>query len=468
MNSPPAATLDAQEPTREHLPSGITVSSGDAAVELAASCGLHLDPWQQRVLVHALGERADGLWGAFRVCLVVPRQNGKGSILEALELAALFIFRERLVVHSAHEFRTAREHFRRMCTLIARSDDLSAKVAGRIHTANGNESIETEDGSRLMFVARSRGAARGFTCDRLVLDEAFNLSHDAMGAMLPALSAVPNPQVWLTSSAPHADSLVLHDVRDEGLKGEDPRLYFAEWGNPRGTEPTIEAIARANPGYPHRISHEFVLAERNALGALGNEFPRERLGVPDARDAGATVFGPGKWAACGDPTSTLATCKALALDVSPGFEWASFAAAGAREDGLVHAELIQRHPGTDWVVQYAKERAERWQLPIGLVPNSPAGGLISDLEEAGVPLVMIEGNDVTQACATLQKAVMGGSFRHLDQPPVNAAVAAAATSEAGDTWRWARKSAQADISSLCAVTWAHWLAVQPGKHIFAY
>lgn len=79
-------------------------SAGHEAVDLAASAGLILDPWQAFVLEHALGERGDGQWAAFEVGLVVPRQNGKGSVLEARELAGLFLFGEELILHSAHEF----------------------------------------------------------------------------------------------------------------------------------------------------------------------------------------------------------------------------------------------------------------------------------------------------------------------------------------------------------------------------
>jgi hypothetical protein len=38
------------------------------------------------------------------VGLVVPRQNGKGTILEARELAGLFLFGES-ILHTSHEFR---------------------------------------------------------------------------------------------------------------------------------------------------------------------------------------------------------------------------------------------------------------------------------------------------------------------------------------------------------------------------
>src|SRR5262245_51350047 len=67
-------------------------SAGSEAVDLAASAGLVLDAWQAQVLEDALGERVPGeKWSSMEVGVIVPRQNGKGSILEARELAGLFL-----------------------------------------------------------------------------------------------------------------------------------------------------------------------------------------------------------------------------------------------------------------------------------------------------------------------------------------------------------------------------------------
>jgi hypothetical protein len=86
-------------------------SRGREAVEFAASVGLILDPWQAFVLEQGLGVGEDGKWSAFEIGLCVPRQNGKGGVIEALELAGLFLFGERLIIHSAHEFATSLEAF---------------------------------------------------------------------------------------------------------------------------------------------------------------------------------------------------------------------------------------------------------------------------------------------------------------------------------------------------------------------
>ena len=91
-----------QQPRLLTTPQGAISSSGVEAAELAAAAGLFLDDWQRLALDVALGERADGRWAAFEVGLVVSRQNGKGSILEARELAGLFLFGGRLILHSAH------------------------------------------------------------------------------------------------------------------------------------------------------------------------------------------------------------------------------------------------------------------------------------------------------------------------------------------------------------------------------
>ncbi len=171
-------------------------------MEVCELAGLHLDPWQAYVLREALGEREDGQWAAREVGLVVPRQNGKGGILEARELAALFVLGERLIVHSAHQFDTSLEAFRRLRELIEDTPALSKRLKPRgIKNSHGEEGIELKGGQRVRFRTRTKGGGRGFAADCLILDEAMILPTTAHGALMPTLSARPNPQVWYTGSA---------------------------------------------------------------------------------------------------------------------------------------------------------------------------------------------------------------------------------------------------------------------------
>ena len=79
--------VGAQRPTHLLTPDGdFDFTDGDVAVELAASLGLHLLDWQRWLVRWILAVDADGTPACNTVILVVPRQNGKGAILEALEL----------------------------------------------------------------------------------------------------------------------------------------------------------------------------------------------------------------------------------------------------------------------------------------------------------------------------------------------------------------------------------------------
>jgi hypothetical protein len=111
-----------------------------------------------QILRHSLGERPDGKWAAFEVGLNVPRQNGKGSILEARELAGLFLLGERLIIHSAHEFATSLEAFQRLLALIEGTPDLSRRVK-RVSRAHGEEGIELTNGSGSASAPVRRAAA---------------------------------------------------------------------------------------------------------------------------------------------------------------------------------------------------------------------------------------------------------------------------------------------------------------------
>src|SRR5687768_10674935 len=82
----------------------------DDLARRATAFGLTLDEWQTDVLRDALSVDMGGMWKTPRVAVSVPRQNGKGAIIEALELGFLLgAFPDaKLLVHSAHEFKTAK------------------------------------------------------------------------------------------------------------------------------------------------------------------------------------------------------------------------------------------------------------------------------------------------------------------------------------------------------------------------
>ena len=244
-------------------------SAGQEAIELAVSGGVVLDPWQQLVLMHSLGEREDGRWGAFEIGLSVARQQGKGEILLVRELAGLVLFGEKLIMHTAHELKTSMQHFKRLMQLFENSDDLRKRVL-RVSRSNGKEGLTMRNGAELMCIARSEGSGRGFSGDLVVFDEAYAATASQMDATMPTTLARDNAQVWYTSSPPidAVKGAVLLGVRE---RGEDPdpakraRLAWFDYGL-GGTD--LEKLA----ALPDRERAAFLDDRRNwyaALPALG-------------------------------------------------------------------------------------------------------------------------------------------------------------------------------------------------------
>lgn len=480
----------AQRPRVETVPPFVS-SSGQEAVELAASVGLQLDPWQQYCLQVGLGEKADGSWSAFEVAVTVARQNGKGSIIEARELAGLFLLGEQLILHSAHEFKTALEGFRRIESLVMNYDHLRKRVA-RVRRTTGEEAIELLSGQRLRFLARSGGSGRGFTGKCLILDEDMILGDDAMGALMPTLAAVEDPQVWYLGSAGiGAPSTQLARLRARALaaieSGEpDPSLAYLEWsidphvkecpeGCTEHDDPTTaESVAKANPALGYRLGLEHTERERRTMGP--EIFARERLSVgdypSDESDAWA-VIGKDVWDALADGDSQMEDPVAFAIDVTPERSHASICAAGWNGKAA-HVEVIDNRPGTDWVVQRARELTEKWNPRCWVVDTGgPAGSLIGELRTALkvdpdedelddeepkllAPIVQMKTRDVVQAVGQFYDAAAAHRIVHLDQAPLATALAGARKRDLGDAWAWARRGVGVDITPLVAGTHARW------------
>jgi hypothetical protein len=451
--SPPSVVLGVQEPRLHNVPPQVE-SSGDFAIELAATAGLFLDPWQQLVLRDALGERPDGKWSAFEVCLIVPRQCGKGSVLEALELAMLIGADPGapppLILHSAHEFKTSAEHFRRMRDLFEGTDALRKKVR-IIRTAAGSESIELHSGARLRFVTRTGGSGRGFSADTIVIDEAYNLTAEAMAAVLPTMSARPNPQVWYTSSAGLPASSQLARLRERGIKGSD-RLAFFEWSATEDADLDDPRVwAQANPALGIRIPVEFVSAEREAMP--DEQFARERLGIWQTL-GGSAVVDPMHWnsLAVGNrqPQAPVLSVE-VALDRSRatiGSAW--------MVNGKPHLEIFEERAGVDWVVPRLAELVPKYTVPTVVVDgNTEAASLVPALEAAHVKVLSVKGGERAAACAGLYDLVEISGLTHSRDPALSMALASARWKHVGEGTRvFSRRRSAGDIAALYAVTLA--------------
>ena len=468
----------AQLPRILHVPPNADNEAQDV-IDLAASVGLHLDPWQQNVLLGALGVNADGSWSAFEVGLIVPRQNGKGSILEALVLAWLFLFDEHKVLFSAHEMKTAQEMYKRIRERIKDSAELRSRVAN-FYQSNERTAIVLHDGSECRFLARSDGSGRGFSASKIIFDEAFNLPDSVADAQLPTTGAQENPQVWYTSSAGDVNigpCDVLARIRRRGMTGDAPNLAFFEWsvefdeetrrikGNPGDPRLWAQANPSMGLGKPWSKRESRIAALHGSLSAEG--FAREELSVGNypTDDEEGKFFNPGKWSAGADPDSTIAGSLVLAVAVSVDRSRATIGSAGLSPSGKLHLEPIRTAHGLGWIVEEAlRLQVEHRPGAFVIDGGGPGADLVEKLRDAGVNLTVMDLDDVKTASTLIFDTVEAGEHAHLNDPDLNAAVKGAKKRDIGDRFAIGRRKSTSDVTPFEAVTFAAWGVSQQANY----
>lgn len=466
-------------PPREHVFPDYGTSAGQEAIELAASAGLLLDPWQQDLLRHSLGERADGGWTATEVGLIVARQQGKGVVLEARELAGLVLFGERLIMHTAHELKTAMMHFKRLLNLFDGNDDLRKRVA-KVINSNGKEGITMANGAELQCIARSKGSGRGFSGDLVVLDEAYALTPAQMEATMPTMLARSNPQVWYTSSPPldAASGAVLFSVRDRAKTGASEGQAWFDYGI-EGTLDRLDEInlddrelwKQALPAYAHgRVTERAVQKMRDLL-PTDEGFAREILGMwPPGLGESFQIISSEDWQEALHLGSTIEGPYVLAAAVSVDRSRSSIAACGRNAEGKLHVEITSTpirtdsRNGTGWVVSRMEQIASK-RKPLSVVMDDfgPTGSLIpawngsETADRLQLEVTPMGTAAMAKAYGMFYDAVSGADrasrdLAHIGQPELTEAVANAQRRPLGDGWAWDRRTPTADVSPLVAAT----------------
>ncbi len=484
-----------QRPRIDHSPKYVR-SRGFEAIELAALAGLYLDDWQQYVLTKAMGETSRGSWSARTVGLMVSRQNGKGALLEARELAGLFLLEEPMIVHTAHLQDTANGHFRRLVDRIKNTPVLGSRLAkpGGILRGHGTESINLAVNPkpgiapRLEVRTRTGSGGLGFSINCLIFDESMIISDAMHQALLPTLSAQPNMQVWYTGSAvdqenPSHQGVPFARVREQGIAKTHGMAYF-EWSLPVDDPDKIvlediagEDLEATNPGLGIRISEDYI-RESEFPGLGGRGAAVQRLGVgswPRTDGLDNVVITPTEWGEWTDKASQITGPVCVSVDVGPDRDRSAIAVCGFRSDEKLHVEVVERKRGrtaTVGLVEYVcKLTSDHTVLAVIVDGRSPANSLVPELTEK-LPIGELHDREVTvltatehaQACGMLYDAGQQDRLRHVGQPELAEALRGAIKRPLTDAWAWHRLNSTVDISPLVAITLALYGAevFQPG------
>lgn len=440
-------------PTFEVSPEASDHRTAEEAVELATTAGIVLLDWQADAVRRILGQREGQEWAATRCGLAVPRQNGKGVVLEVVALAKLVLLGER-VLWTAHETRTMADSFARFRAILEGTPSL-ARLVRSARVANGQEAVTFTNGAQIKFSARSKSATRGLGFRTLIFDEAQELEYLTLGAMQPTLSGQGDErtQSIYTGTPPYSrKGEVFTDLRAAAYTGGDPRLSWAEWASDPEDRLDDPAVwAKTNPSCGTIVREEKIVDELAAMSARPDVFRRERLGewgrsgttalALDAPQWGAGSRPRGVWGER-DPAYVYARrgpVRFVGIDSTYGGELTSVVEVVPLAGDVVGLHVVAAAAGVDWVTGYIADLRDNAGRVLAAFDPLRVGDLAPDLRAAGLraeQIVAASSRDLTMACDALVRAVREGHLVH-DDPRLDAAAACAtrSTFEDGRGWK---------------------------------
>lgn len=452
--SAPAGLVGRQDPTFETVPAIADTRTAAEAVELARLAGVELLPWQAEQVRRILGQREDQEWAATRVGLAVPRQSGKGIVLEVAVLAKAVLMGER-VLWTAHEVRTMQEAFARFRALLDGTPDL-ARMVRSVRAANGQERVEFHNGAEVRFSARSKSATRGLGFRTIIADEAQELDYLTLGAMVPTLSGQGDArtQLILTGTPPYSKKgEVFTDIRAAAHTGGDARLAWSEWAAaPEDRTDDEQVWARTNPSMGATIRVDKIRDEIAALQARPDVFRRERLGEWGKATDAALALDAAQWAAGAVPVASWPArderyaskhghLRVVGVDCTFNADMAGVVEVVPLEGGKFGLRVHAADAGLDWVAAECAALKPRLQVTYDPVR---VGDLEPDLRAVGIRdgngpayrrIVPVTSKDLTLACDGLVRAVREGRVLH-DDPRLDAAAQCATRSTFDDGKGW--------------------------------
>jgi hypothetical protein len=483
-------------------------SYGHIAIRLAEKAGLFLDQWQQDAVIDLLGINAQGRWTCREYAEWVPRQNGKGAILECRALAGLFLFDEKEIVWTAHEFKTSMKAFIRVRDLVRNLMKAGEVEESEVKIKSGNDvSFELMGtGQVIQFIARSKGSGRGFTGDCVFIDETFGYTKIQDSAVRPTMRARPNAQMVYTSTPPldGASGEVMYKLATRAMSGRANRLGYRNWTAYDPTCLTLDDVGRREPGTGKliidlddrtkwtlsnpaagiRIDEEDMITDREAMDDV--DFARECLGIWP-REMGATGgdIDMASWLACLNEGSTRTGECAIAINISPRRESAAIALYGDGLDEKGHMQLVRFDYGTNWAIKsmveirdsvkpiaFSMSKATFASIETELLDN---GFKLPEKEDGEIryqhgDLLILDGTDTAAACAHMIEAVRDQTMlvRPDAKAPeiLNRAVGGGQLKEGQDSVTWSRKDSKTDITPLVACTYARFAFITQKDRLY--
>lgn len=472
--------LGSQRPRIEKCPEAVG-TLGPKVSQFAKLCGVVLDDWQSYVIDGLFAVDESSEWAATEFGALVARQNGKGEILVAYDLAHLFLFprldrRRKSILHTAHEFKTAMDGFDRLRGVIESVPRLNDRVE-QIYRGNTAEILlkrapgQKSLGNRIKFVARSKSSGRGFSADVIVYDEAQELSVPARNALTYTQSAVPNRQELYTGTVPEEglnDCEVFEGVRDRGRSAKNDRTGWMEWSPTGSDDPDLADLidlssevvwAESNPAKDIRIRTETIAEQYERAGADKSSFARERASVwpnrrPEQEVSHNEVDLP-TWSASVDTSVALGAGPVLAVALGRGGGYATIGAA-ARVGEKIFVETRDTRLQTLWVPGALKSLVDALEPALVVLDEKNCAPILTDLTAAGITYMAVNAGEVAGAFGLMVESINQSLVVHRGQDDLYQSLKNATTRPLVGGLTWDQSDPSEPITQIQSVTLAHW------------
>jgi phage terminase large subunit-like protein len=407
-------------------------------------------PWQEYVLKDMLTVDTKGKWIRKTNLLLIARQNGKTHLARMLILAHLIKWETNVLIMSSNRS-MALDTFRQVTDILENNDHLKGFVK-QIRYANGTESIEMLNGTRLDVVAATRDGYRGRSVNGLLfIDEVREITEEGFRAATPVTRAHPNSHTLLCSNAGDAFSTVLNDLRERAISYPPKSFGFYEYSAPQYCKiDDHNAWALANPSLGYTISLES-LAEAVSTSPIENT--RTEL-LCQWIDSLSSPWPHGVLEETSDSTLEMSpgAYTVFGFDVSPSRRNGSLVAGSLLPDGRIGIGILETYSSAVAIDELKmaasiKGWADIYKPRLVCFDKYATQTIADRLSQSGVMVEDVSGQQFYKACGDLLEGLVNHRVVHNGQAELIQQMNNCAAKVNDAAWRIIKRKSAGDISA---------------------
>jgi phage terminase large subunit-like protein len=407
-------------------------------------------PWQEHVLKDMLTVDTKGKWIRKTNLLLIARQNGKTHLARMLILAHLIKWETNVLIMSSNRS-MALDTFRQVTDILENNDHLKGFVK-QIRYANGTESIEMLNGTRLDVVAATRDGSRGRSVNGLLfIDEVREITEEGFRAATPVTRAHPNSHTLLCSNAGDAFSTVLNDLRERAISYPPKSFGFYEYSAPQYCK--IEdrnAWAMANPSLGYTITEEAI---EEAIATSPIENTRTET-LCQWIDSLSSPWPHGVLEETSDSTLEMSAgaYTVFGFDVSPSRRNGSLVAGQLLPDGRIGIGILETYSSQVAIDELKmaasiKGWADIYKPRLVCFDKYATQTIADRLGQSGVMVEDVSGQQFYKACGDLLEGLVNHRVVHNGQAELIQQMNNCAAKVNDSAWRIIKRKSAGDISA---------------------